>query len=153
MREDIQDLIHHGVKGQKWGVRNDVKKVRRTAQEERKTDRLTMRSQAKTNFKGKMGVYKMSDDELKSKINRLQMESQYMSLSDNQMNYHRNVGSKFMRAMVGIGNNRSGVDAASNWTKKGASLASSKVAAAGGPKAIIAGQVLKQMQRNRERGV
>ena len=37
MREDVQDLIHHGVKGQKWGVRKQYKKLRKSANKDTKS--------------------------------------------------------------------------------------------------------------------
>lgn len=36
MREDVQELIHHGVKGQKWGVRKQYKKLRKSANKDTK---------------------------------------------------------------------------------------------------------------------
>ncbi len=55
-------LRHHGIKGQKWGIR---------------------RSDAQLGHKGPKPktVKDMSDDELKQRLNRLNMEQQYRNLS------------------------------------------------------------------------
>lgn len=54
-------LEHYGVKGMKWGVRR-----------KRSSERVTAADRAR----------KMSDDELRSAVNRLQMEKQYRDLSN-----------------------------------------------------------------------
>lgn len=55
-------LQHHGVKGMKWGVR---RKSKQTVEVSKKPD----------------PVKKMSDNELRQKINRIQMERQYKQLT------------------------------------------------------------------------
>lgn len=77
-------LIHTGIKGQKWGVRRfqnkdgtwtPAGKKRRAAQEG-----YPDRSVEKTNGdkkKDKTDLSKMSDEELRSRINRMQLEEQY----------------------------------------------------------------------------
>ena len=77
-------LIHTGIKGQKWGVRRfqnkdgtwtPAGKKRRAAQEG-----YSDRSVEKTNGdkkKDKTDLSKMSDEELRTRINRMQLEEQY----------------------------------------------------------------------------
>lgn len=77
-------LIHTGIKGQKWGVRRfqnkdgtwtPAGKKRRAAQEG-----YSDRSVEKTNGdkkKDKTDLSKMSDEDLRSRINRMQLEEQY----------------------------------------------------------------------------
>lgn len=68
-------LKHHGVKGQKWGVR-------------RKRDKSSDRSNSDSIRKKK--VYEMSNQELRDVNNRLQLESNYKSLRK-QSNRGRNI--------------------------------------------------------------
>ena len=71
-------LRHHGVKGMKWGVR-------------RKPKRLEKKKKIKENIavpgKKTKSLKELSDDELRSRISRLEMEKKYKDLmrSDNQI--------------------------------------------------------------------
>lgn len=79
-------LIHHGVKGMKWGVRHDPERSG-----ERKARRKTRRSIAR-NYTGgrssdalkiarRQDINKMSNQELQQHITRLNLERQYRSLT------------------------------------------------------------------------
>lgn len=65
------DIYHHGVKGQKWGVRRKAKK--QAAFENSHEDYKRAHS--------KKSVSQMSDKELRERNNRLQMEKQYGDLT------------------------------------------------------------------------
>lgn len=72
-------LEHHGILGMRWGVR------RTPAQLESARGRLKSDKKQKTKKESKKGkTAKMSDTELRSKINRLQMERQYKQLTKNE---------------------------------------------------------------------
>lgn len=67
------ELYHHGVKGMKWGVRKKHKqsvKVHRDYY----------------NAHSKKSIHEMSDQELRSRINRLQMEQNYTRISNQNVN-------------------------------------------------------------------
>lgn len=69
--EDEGILEHYGVPGMKWGKR-------RRANRERKTDNA-QRAAARSKVKD------MSDDDLKTAINRLKLEKEYKSLNAHQV--------------------------------------------------------------------
>jgi len=62
------ELYHHGVKGMKWGVRRTPAQL----------GRASKKSSSNTN---RDAVKKMSDTELRQKLNRLNMEKQYLDLT------------------------------------------------------------------------
>lgn len=62
-------LKHHGVKGQKWGIRN-----KRTSKQGASSD--------------KPKAHQLSDDELRKAVNRMQMEKQYNQLSGGKNSPH-----------------------------------------------------------------
>lgn len=89
-------LTHHGVKGQKWGVIRPKEVL----------DRLAGR----TSKSKKEDVKKMSDQELRQKINRIQMEKQYSKLTSRQMS----AGEKAVRDVLA----NSAKNVATNYTTK-----------------------------------
>lgn len=78
------ELYHHGILGMKWGVRRyqnkdgtltNVGKRRKRAEDER-----TIKDAEKEATPKKKKVSELSDSELREKINRLQMEKNYLDL-------------------------------------------------------------------------
>lgn len=77
-------LIHSGIRGQKWGIRRFQNKdgtwtaegKKRRAVKEGYSGKPDKKSKDETK-KEKIEISKMSDDELRSRINRMQLEEQY----------------------------------------------------------------------------
>lgn len=67
------ELYHHGVKGMRWGVRKS-----KGAGSSIKRKKNTKRSREKS-------IKKMTDQELRERINRLQLEKQYRQLTKPDM--------------------------------------------------------------------
>lgn len=106
---DDNELYHHGIKGMKWGVRRtpaqlghdtggvDLQKAKKKVDaantivnETRNINNNVSKKQAKKAQKQKMAEVKsMSDKELRERVNRLNMEQQYMRMSAEQMNVGR----------------------------------------------------------------
>ncbi len=89
---DNTELIHHGIKGQKWGVRRyQNKDGTRTAAGKKREKALNADSQVKAQRKAEVKSRRtmiddearaMSDKELQQKIKRLQLEKQYKDLRE-----------------------------------------------------------------------
>lgn len=106
---DNNELYHHGIKGMKWGVRRtpaqlghdtggvDLQKAKKKVDaantivnETRNINNNVSKKQSKKVQKQKMAEVKsMSDKELRERVNRLNMEQQYMRMSSEQMNVGR----------------------------------------------------------------
>ena len=85
----MNELYHHGIKGQKWGVRRyqnkdgsltnaGRKRLKKGHASNEGTDSYNKSSTKSSSTKT---VKDMSDDELRQAINRLQLEQQYKNLS------------------------------------------------------------------------
>lgn len=68
------ELCHHGIKGQRWGIRRFQNKDGSLTNAGKKRRRINYDAEAK----------QMSDDELRSKVNRLNLEKRYMNLSSSR---------------------------------------------------------------------
>lgn len=95
MEKNEEMLEHHGIKGQKWGVRRYQNKdgTRTAAGKKREQSRSDESAHDDYNkaHSGK-SVKDMSDAELRNRLNRLQMEKQYSQLT----NSDTNKGKKFV---------------------------------------------------------
>lgn len=80
---DSIHLQHHGVKGMKWGVRKDKRGSGRIATRKRKESPEDK-------------VKKMSDAELRQRLNRIQMERQYKQLTAKETS----AGRKFVTSIL-----------------------------------------------------
>ena len=98
------ELMHYGVLGMKWGVRRSRPSSggSKPTSKKGKTDdasdpKKTVKAESKPK---KRKISELSDEELRQKISRLQMEKQYRDLAKNRetMNKGKNFTSDFLKA-------------------------------------------------------
>ena len=78
-----EDLMHHGVKGMKWGVTR-----------KRPSDRKVTRKIAKQNFKERDKLHTLSSDELKRRVERVNLENNYIQATAKNVQLTRSRGAK-----------------------------------------------------------
>ena len=95
--ENQNELYHHGIKGQRWGIRRFQNKdgtltkagQRRAAKLEAEYEKVTgnkvFSSSSSSKFSGKKNIKNMTDDELIERTNRLNAEKNYMEAQKNHI--------------------------------------------------------------------
>ena len=93
------ELYHFGIKGMKWGVRRFQNKdgTRTTAGKNRRKEYSSDYIDSRT----KKSIRSMSNEELKKRINRYQLENQYRNLEPSVYNKGMTMAKKII-ATVGI---------------------------------------------------
>lgn len=89
-------LMHHGIKGMKWGVRRERDSSgggRRSSSRQEKTGKIEAKPK-KQSRRQKMKA--MSDDELRAAIKRLELEKQYEMLAKNDITSGQRYITKFV---------------------------------------------------------
>lgn len=87
-------IVHYGVKGMKWGIRRprkDREKQKMREDQEPEHEDYKRAHDSKS-------VKTMSDAELRSRINRIQMEQQYSKLNPTTISKGRNTVNKILKA-------------------------------------------------------
>lgn len=77
-----EEIWHHGIKGQKWGVRRTPQQLGH------KTSGKSRSDDAHEDYKkahGSKSVKSMSDAELRARLNRLNMEKQYSQMNPSRV--------------------------------------------------------------------
>lgn len=130
----MEDLKHYGVKGMKWGVRKTSSQIS-TVLKQRRYDRKTSRKIAKKNLRSRHTLYKMSDSELREKLNRINMENNYNQAAAKSVQLNRSIGTKAIlklyRTNEGKAILKSGISAGAKKIAVGAVSAGSPGVAAG----------------------
>ena len=97
----MNELYHFGIKGMKWGVRRFQNKdgTRTTAGKSRRKEYSSDYTESRT----KKNIRSMSNEELKKRINRYQLENQYRSLKPSVYNKGMSVAKKVIGTAAVIG--------------------------------------------------
>ena len=112
MSEQIQNsaiLQHHGILGQRWGVRRTESKLARGSKGTASSKKVSAKETEKSKIKS------MSDAELRQKINRIQMERQYSQLSKKDIS----AGQKFVSDVFTNAAKQTATNYASKYMTKG----------------------------------
>lgn len=101
------ELYHWGVKGMKWGVRRYQNKDGSLTPAGRKRRREEPHEDYRKAHDSKK-ISQMSDNELRSRNNRLQMEAQYKQLTKK-----KNIGLKAVKAFIAVAGTIAALEGAS----------------------------------------
>lgn len=91
---NTNELYHYGVLGMKWGVRRNRSNISSSSKFKRKTKHDDYKE-----AHSKKSVKYMSDNELRKRINRIQMEQQYIKLKT----YNVNRGKEYVNKIIKTG--------------------------------------------------
>ena len=112
MSEQIRNsaiLQHHGILGQRWGVRRTESQLARGSKGGSSLKRASTKETEKSKVKS------MSDAELRQKINRIQMERQYSQLSKKDIS----AGQKFVSDVLMTAAKQTATNYVSKYMTKG----------------------------------
>ena len=90
------ELVHHGIKGMKWGVRRTEAQLARTRGITKSDEKSSSTSTKKIESTKRKKMSEMSDEELRRVINRLQLEQQYRNLNPEKVS----IGEKFANKVI-----------------------------------------------------
>lgn len=105
MNNHEEMIEHHGIKGQKWGVRRYQNKDGTRTAAGKKRERSNSDEPAHEDYNkahNSKSVKNMSDAELRNRLNRLQMEKQYNQLSSSDVKKGKEFVSKSLKVATGV---------------------------------------------------
>lgn len=99
------ELYHYGVKGMKWGVRRTPEQLGHRIGQKNSESSLKKKApkQVKNQKAAKSSVLSLSDEELKSRIERLNMEEKYLDLLDRRKERNPTIRRKLAKAGEEVG--------------------------------------------------
>lgn len=109
----MNELMHYGVLGMKWGVRRDRSIFRKKNSRSVNVQDNTPQKQKRKTVKKK--VSEMSDDELRRAINRIQMEKQLAQLTAKE----KSAGAKFVQGVLNDAAKKTATTYVSKYMNKG----------------------------------
>lgn len=112
MSEQIQNsaiLQHHGILGQKWGVRRTEAQLAKSSKGTTSSKKVSAKEVERNKVKS------MSDTELRQRINRIQMERQYSQLNKKDIS----AGRKFISEVFTNAAKQTATNYASKYMTKG----------------------------------
>ena len=93
---DQNQLVHYGIKGMKWGVRRtDAQLARARGKSEQKSEDARIKATRKNDSKNRR---KLSDAELKQKIERLKLEKQFKDLTDEDVSPGKKMAADILKS-------------------------------------------------------
>lgn len=95
-----EEIWHHGIKGMKWGVRHTPEQLgHRTGSKSAKKDDSHEDYKKAHDTKS---VKKMSDAELRARLNRLNMEKQYSQMNPTRVERGRKILNSTLKVAGGV---------------------------------------------------
>lgn len=94
------ELVHHGIKGMKWGVRRTEAQLARARGNTKSDEKTSSISTKKAEPKKRKKMSEMSDEELRRVVNRLQLEQQYQNLNPEKVSAGKKFANKVVKDVV-----------------------------------------------------
>lgn len=94
------ELVHHGIKGMKWGVRRTEAQLARARGNMKSDEKTSSTSTKKAEPTKRKKMSEMSDEELRRVVNRLQLEQQYRNLNPEKVSAGKKFANKVVKDIV-----------------------------------------------------
>lgn len=94
------ELVHHGIKGMKWGVRRTEAQLARARGNTKSDEKTSSTSAKKAEPTKRKKMSEMSDEELRRVVNRLQLEQQYRNLNPEKVSAGKKFANKVVKDIV-----------------------------------------------------
>lgn len=96
----METLCHYGVKGMRWGIRRSRPKKVSTTSSQKPKPKPETSAQKSTPKPRPKSISEMSDDELRKRINRLQLEKQLNDLSPKKVSAGKAAVSRVLNKVI-----------------------------------------------------